>query len=98
MTLTGVSLISMGSEGETIAHPADIFRAVIASGNQRFVLIRNHPGGNPSPSPADHSITRNLREGAGILKLEFVDHLIVPTSKIPVGIDPYFSFRESGLL
>jgi DNA repair protein RadC len=92
----GHSMISIGSMNECTAHPREIFRPVVATGAYGFVLMHNHPSGDPSPSEADTRLTRRLAEGSGILQVGLLDHVIVgaPTEFRP----GYFSFKEAGIL
>ena len=59
--------------------------------HERFILVHNHPSGDPAPSPADIDATRRLCRIASALDLELVDHLILTPAR-------YFSFRAAGLL
>jgi len=97
LDITGFSLVHIGSEDESLCVPSDIFRAVICTGNNRFILCHNHPGGNPSPSLPDQNSTIRVREGADLLGLKFIDHIIIgdPESH---KYNAYFSFREAGIL
>jgi len=88
--------ITKGTANESLAHPREIFRPVIALSGYGFVLIHNHPSGDPSPSDADFRLTRRLGQGARILQINMLDHVIVGQ---PVGGRPgYFSFKEAGVL
>jgi DNA repair protein RadC len=51
--------------------------------------------GNPNPSLADHDTTRTIQTAAAILKIHFVDHLIIGASSID---QPFFSFKQAALL
>ena len=88
--------ISVGSVNESIAHPRDILRPVISRGAHGFILIHNHPSGDPSPSRSDQEVTCRVHEAAELMQLRFVDHLIIGrnTQNQP----PWYSFRESGSL
>ena len=88
--------IALGSLSECIAHPREIFRPVIVSAAYAFILAHNHPSGDPRPSQADLSLTKNLREGASVLQISFLDHVIV--GRAGFSFPPYFSFRDAGLL
>lgn len=90
------TLVSVGTVSECTAHPREVMRPVIARAAYGFVLIHNHPSGDPSPSRADESITRRIAEVAGIMQVEFLDHVII--GKPCPGRSPYFSFREAGIL
>ena len=88
--------VALGTVNECPAHPREIFRSVIVSAAYAFVLAHNHPSGDPNPSNADRTITRQLREGAEILQVRFLHHLIVGDPG--VSAPPFFSFRDAGLL
>jgi DNA repair protein RadC len=90
--LTGYHLVAMGSLNQTVAHPREILRPVIVSGAYAFILMHNHPSGDPAPSEGDRKVTRRLGEAAQIMDVPFLDHVIVGDA------GRYFSFREAGLL
>jgi DNA repair protein RadC len=88
--------ITKGSINESLAHPRDIFRPVIGQSAFAFVLVHNHPSGNPAPSEADIRLTRRLAEGASILQINMLDQVIVGQSF--ENRPGYFSFKEAGLI
>lgn len=90
--------VTRGTLNECIAHPRDIFRTAITWSAGSFILVHNHPSGNPSPSQADISLTRQLRDAARLLKIEMQDHVIIGAPSESQSAQPYFSFRESGLI
>ncbi len=73
----GSQVISVGTATETLAHPRDIFRAVIRHGATRVVVAHNHPSGSVEPSAEDLALTRQLLSGADILGIPLLDHLIL---------------------
>jgi DNA repair protein RadC len=90
------NVVSIGSLGEAIAHPREIFRPAIVGGAYAIVLMHNHPSGDPSPSQQDHSLTRKLKECAELLQIHLLDHVIA--GEYGEGRQPYYSFKESGVL
>jgi len=88
--------VALGTVNECAARPLEIFRPVLVSASFAFILVHNHPSGDPNPSQADRTITSQLRQGAEILQLRFLDHLII--GRVGVSDPPYFSFRDAGLL
>ena len=88
--------VSVGSVSETIAHPREILRPALLHSATSFILVHNHPSGDPQPSAADRTLTRRVSEAAGIIQIAFLDHVIIGAPK--EGADPYFSFREMGIL
>lgn len=92
----GTVSVSLGTVNETIAHPRDILRPVIVRAAYGFMLLHNHPSGDPSPSRADENLTRRIKDAAELLQVRFIDHIIIgrPTPTRP----GWYSFRESGHL
>jgi DNA repair protein RadC len=90
----GTTVVSMGTVSEAIVHPREVLRPVITRGAYGFVLVHNHPSGDPSPSRADERLTVSLLEAAKMMQVNFLDHVIIgrPSS----GRLPYYSFRSGG--
>jgi DNA repair protein RadC len=92
----GTVEVSAGSLTETSAHPREILRPVITRGAYGFVIIHNHPSGDPAPSRQDETFTRRMIEAADLLQLRLLDHIII--GRPDAGRTPYYSFRESGII
>ncbi len=88
--------VSLGSVNESIAHPRDIFRPAMVGSAYAVIVVHNHPSGDPSPSQSDHSLTRRLAEAAELLQIKLLDHVIIGAPA--EGRQPYFSFKEAGVL
>jgi DNA repair protein RadC len=94
--LLRVEEISRGSVNESIAHPREVFRPAIIASAYAVIVAHNHPSGDPSPSQADHGLTRRLAEAAELLQIKLLDHVIIGAPA--EGRQPYFSFKEAGVL
>ena len=92
----GTTVVSIGTVSEATAHPREILRPVIARAAHGFILIHNHPAGDPSPSMADSTVTKRIVEAANLMQIKFLDHVII--GRADCGRMPYFSFREAGLV
>ncbi|MEI8038110.1 MAG: DNA repair protein RadC [Verrucomicrobiota bacterium] len=92
----GTAVVSVGTVSESSAHPREILRPVITRGAHGFILIHNHPSGDPSPSQADERVTLRLVEAASLMQVHFLDHVII--GKPSPGRTAYYSFREAGLV
>lgn len=84
-------LISKGGMNATVVDPKLIFKAALEYGSSGMILCHNHPSGSVKPSEQDRKLTRRLMEGAAILDISLLDHIIV-------GAKTYFSFADDGLL
>ncbi len=56
-----------------------------------FIVVHNHPSGDPKPSDHDREVTQALKSAATTVGLRFLDHLII-------GDAAPFSFKANGLL
>ena len=88
--------VSLGTVNESLAHPREILRPALSHGAYAFVLVHNHPSGDPTPSEADRALTRRIREAAELMQIHLLDHVII--GREHEGAQPYFSFKEHGLL
>ncbi len=88
--------VSLGTVNESLAHPREILRPAIGHGAYAFILVHNHPSGDPTPSEADRAITRRIRDAADLIQIHLLDHVIIGRAR--ENGPPYFSFKEHGLL
>ena len=71
-------LVSVGSEDGTADVDAGaIFRAAFKAGAEEIIVAHNHPSGDPAPSKADYDTTVRINDGANLVGLELIDHLII---------------------
>jgi DNA repair protein RadC len=94
--LIKVAIVSQGTVNESLAHPREIFKPAIVHSAYSFVMVHNHPSGDPSPSEADIRLTRRTVEAGRILQLQLIDHVIIGAPA--AGRNSYFSFKEAGVI
>ena len=61
---------------------------VTRSFDSRF--IRNHPSGDPTPSPDDVAVTRAIVQAGKMLDVDVLDHMVI-------GQGRWVSLKERGL-
>lgn len=83
--------VSIGSLNASIVHPREVFKSVLLSSAASIILIHNHPTGDPEPSSEDLAVTKRLKDGAELLGICLLDHIIIGTGK-------YVSFADKALL
>ena len=86
-----IELVSLGSISAAIVTPLEVYHLAVGKKSPKVVLVHNHPSGNLDPSPADKALTTQLVEGAKMLAIEVLDHLIISEAG-------YYSFKEGGLV
>jgi len=57
--------------------PADPLRLALRAAASGFVLVHNHPSGDPSPSREDVVFTRRVAEAAAVVGVPRLDHVVV---------------------
>lgn len=83
--------LSRGTVDRAYIYPRQIFARVLEKNASGFVLLHNHPSGDPSPSAADKQMTERLHEAARLLEVRMLDHIIIAGTA-------YYSFQDHGLL
>ena len=96
LRLLCVEQVSLGSLNECLAHPREILRPAVLHNAFAFILVHNHPSGDPTPSDADRRVTMRMAEAARMLQINFFDHVILGSPSAERA--PYFSFREAGVI
>lgn len=87
--LIGYEVISAGSLTASIVHPREVFKGAILNGSAAIVCCHNHPSGDPTPSAEDDAITSRLQQGADLLGIRLLDHIIIGNKR-------HYSYSESG--
>ncbi len=86
-----VSELSKGSANVSVFSPRDIFSEAIAHNAAGFILLHNHPSGDPTPSTEDIEITQTMFRLGKMMQLPLMDHVII-------GDTTYVSLKELGYM
>ena len=70
-----------GSVNSAQVRIAEIFREAVRANAVALILAHNHPSGDPTPSPDDIALTRQVREAGRLLDIELLDHLIIADNR-----------------
>jgi DNA repair protein RadC len=89
--MMGRELVSAGCISSSIVDAREVFRPAVRRGAAGIVLVHNHPSGDPSPSPQDIEVTKNLIKAGDVLGVQVLDHLII-------GDRRFVSFRREKLI
>jgi len=84
-------IISRGGVSGTMVDSKIIFKKALDTLASGMILVHNHPSGNLTPSQADISLTKKLKEAGEVLDIKVMDHIIYTNAD-------YFSFSDQGLL
>ena len=69
--------IYIGTVNSSAVRPAEVLRPAIRENAPSIIVAHNHPSGDPTPSPEDISVTRDLAAAGKLLDIELLDHLVI---------------------
>ncbi|MEO6418663.1 MAG: DNA repair protein RadC [Polyangiaceae bacterium] len=55
----------------------DPLRIMLREGASAFILVHNHPSGDPAPSPEDITFTERIAEAGDVVGTPLLDHVII---------------------
>ena len=84
-------VMHQGTVDHAPAYPREILRRALELAASAVILVHNHPSGDPAPSGADISMTREILDAAKALRIAVHDHLVV-------GRQGVASFKALGLM
>jgi len=82
--------IYVGSLNASVIRVAELFRAAFRENAAAFIMAHNHPSGDPSPSPEDIDVTRQIVQAGRLLDIEVLDHIVI-------GRNRFVSLKQRGL-
>lgn len=75
--VNGVFELSHVSVQKTVLSSRELFMRLLLSGAVQFVIVHNHPSGDPTPSNSDLQATRKLHDTSKLMDIELVDHIVL---------------------
>ncbi|ADO43779.1 RadC family protein [Ketogulonicigenium vulgare] len=80
-----------GTVDHVPVYPREVVKRALELNASALILVHNHPSGDPTPSPQDIAITKQIDEGLRVLGLTLHDHLVIGRAR-------EISFRAEGLI
>ena len=93
----GRNLVTRGISTASLFHPREVLRPVILANAPALILVHNHPSGDPAPSTADMHVTKEMKNAAEVMKIDFLDHVIIGDKQDDPKNKGYYSFTEEYL-
>jgi DNA repair protein RadC len=84
-------VMNEGSITHAPVYPREVMRRALELDAASVILVHNHPSGNPNPSSADISMTKQVITAGRALGIGVHDHIVV-------GADGVASFKALGLI
>ncbi len=79
--------LETGSIRDIYITSTEVLKEVIKEELDRFIVVHNHPSGDSTPSQKDIDFTKRLEECSKLLKIDFLDHIVI-------GKDKYTSIKR----
>lgn len=80
-----------GSLHTTVIRVAELFREAVRQNCAALIVAHNHPSGDPTPSPEDVAVTREIVQAGKLLDIDVLDHLVIGAGT------KFVSLKERGL-
>lgn len=85
-----IHTVYVGSLNTSVVRIGEIFKEAVRLNSASIIVVHNHPSGDPTPSPEDVLVTRQIIEAGQLLDVDVLDHLVIGSGR-------YVSMRERGL-
>ena len=89
--VVGQRVIYQGNVSSAIVRTAEVFRPAVMEAVPGIIVSHNHPSQDPTPSPEDAALTRELVQAGKLLDIELLDHVVI-------GGERFVSLKERGLM
>lgn len=83
--------IHVGTLTASLVGAREVFREAVRDGASSIIVAHNHPSGDPSPSPEDVQVTRQLIMAGSLLDIPVLDHIVI-------GDTSFTSLKRMGLM
>jgi|GEM_PF-187840 len=83
--------VYQGSVNTTVIRVSELMRAAVRMNATSMVIAHNHPSGDPTPSPEDIAVTREIVNAAKLLDIDCLDHIVIGDA------GRFVSLKERGL-
>lgn len=77
MKMNCFEILSIGGIDMAFILPREVFKGIVLTNSVGFILLHNHPSGDPEPSSNDLKMIKLLKTAAKVLDLNFIDFIIV---------------------
>jgi DNA repair protein RadC len=88
--LVDIVEIYVGSVNSSPVRIGEVFKPALQRMTPAFIVLHNHPSGDPTPSPDDISMTRAVFQAGKLLDCDVLDHIVI-------GGNRFVSMKERGL-
>lgn len=85
-----IQTVYVGTINSSAVRIGELFKEALKVNAASLIVVHNHPSGDPTPSPEDIAVTRQMIEAGELLDVDVLDHLVI-------GQGRWVSLREKRL-
>ncbi len=74
-------VVYSGSLNAAVIRVGEIFTEAVRANSASLIVVHNHPSGDPTPSPEDVQVTKQIVAAGKLLQIDVLDHLIITRTK-----------------
>ena len=82
--------VCVGSLNSAAVRVGEVFKEAVRLNAAAVIVVHNHPSGDPTPSPEDVHVTRQIVEAGKLLNIDVLDHVVICQAR-------WVSLKERGL-
>ncbi len=86
-----IRTVYQGSLHTTVVRIGELFTPAVRENCAALIVAHNHPSGDPTPSPEDAALTREIVKAGRLLDIDVLDHLVIGAA------GKFVSLKERGL-
>jgi DNA repair protein RadC len=90
--ILGMPLVYQGSLHTTVIRVGELFRDAVRQNAAAIIVAHNHPSGDPTPSPEDIAVTKEIVKSGKLLDIDVLDHMVIGGANAR-----FVSLKERGL-
>lgn len=87
----GITTVYQGSLHTTVVRITELFREAVRQNCAAIIVSHNHPSGDPTPSPEDVAVTKEIVQSGKLLDIDLMDHIVIGNAR------QWVSMKERGL-
>jgi DNA repair protein RadC len=72
-----IETVYIGTINSSAVRVGEVFKVALRANAAAIIVVHNHPSGDPTPSPEDVAVTRQLVEAGKLLGVDLLDHLVI---------------------
>ncbi len=88
--IQSIITVYRGSVNSAQVRIGEVFKEAIRLNSAAIIVVHSHPSGDPTPSPEDILVTRQIVDAGKLLDVDTLDHVVI-------GKGRWVSMRERGL-